>query len=112
MEAAGVVRVGHTTAYDLVGKYFDTDGADGMPCLRVGGQLRVPRALFEEWLGVRITVWPPPEAPDDDEIAFIAPATVEAVPATVVDRRLRRSRRVSSACRPADGTHRLVRVAR
>ena len=33
MEAAGVLRVGRTTAYDLVGKYFATDGADGMPCL-------------------------------------------------------------------------------
>ena len=82
MEAAGVLRVGRTTAYDLVGKYFDTDGADGMPCLRVGGQLRVPRVLFEEWLGFRITVWPPPEAPDDDDVAIVAPATVEAVPTT------------------------------
>ncbi len=82
MEAAGVLRVGRTTAYDLVGKYFDTDGADGMPCLRVGGQLRVPRVLFEEWLGFRITVWPPLEAPDDDDVAMIAPATVEAVPTT------------------------------
>ena len=81
MEAAGVLRVGRTTAYDLVGKYFDTDGADGMPCLRVGGQLRVPRVLFEEWLGFRITVWPPLEAPDDD-VAIVESFTVEAVPTT------------------------------
>jgi excisionase family DNA binding protein len=87
MEAAGVLRVGRTTAYDLVGKYLATDGADGMPCLRVGGQLRVPRALFEEWLGFRITVWPPPEAPDDDDAAIVAPATVEPLPATVPSRR-------------------------
>ena len=87
MEAAGVLRVGRTTAYDLVGKYFDTDGADGMPCLRVGGQLRVPRVLFEEWLGFQITVWPPPEAPDDDDVTLIAPATVEPLPATVPSRR-------------------------
>jgi hypothetical protein len=87
MEAAGVLRVGRTTAYDLVGKYFDTDGADGMPCLRVGGQLRVPRVLFEEWLGFRITVWPPLEAPDDDDVTLIAPATVEPLPATVPARR-------------------------
>jgi hypothetical protein len=80
MEAAGVLRVGRTTAYDQVGKYFDTDGADGMPCIRVGGQLRVPRVLFEEWLGFRITVWPPLEAPDDDDVAIVAPATVEPVP--------------------------------
>lgn len=82
MEAAGVLRVGRTTAYDQVGKYLATDGADGMPCIRVGGQLRVPRVLFEEWLGFRITVWPPLEAPDDDDVTLIAPATVEAVPTT------------------------------
>ncbi len=82
MEAAGVLRVGRTTAYDLVGKYFDAGGAHGMPCLRVGGQLRVPRLLFEEWLGFRITVWPPIEAPDDDDVALVASVTVEAVPTT------------------------------
>ena len=27
MEAAGVLRLGRTTAYDLVAKYLDTDGA-------------------------------------------------------------------------------------
>jgi excisionase family DNA binding protein len=79
MEAAGVLRVGRTTAYDLVDKYFVTEGADGMPCLRVGGQLRVPRVLFEEWLGFRITVWPPLEAPDDG-VAIVESVTVEAVP--------------------------------
>ena len=82
MEAAGVLRVGRTTAYDQVGKYLATDGADGMPCIRVGGQLRVPRVLFEEWLGFQITVWPPLEAPDDDDVAIIAPATVDPVPTT------------------------------
>lgn len=88
MEAAGVLRVGRTTAYEQVGKYFDTDGADGMPCIRVGGQLRVPRVLFEEWLGFRITVWPPLEAPDDgDDAALVAPTTVEPVPTVGASRR-------------------------
>ena len=32
MEAAGMLRVGRTTAYDLVGEYFATDGASGLPC--------------------------------------------------------------------------------
>ncbi len=87
MEAAGVLRVGRTTAYDVVGKHVDTDSADGMPCLRVGGQLRVLQVLFEERLGILITVWPPPEAPDDDDVALIAPATVEPVPTTTSSRR-------------------------
>ena len=89
MEAAGVLRVGRTTAYEQVGKYFDTDGADGMPCIRVGGQLRVPRVLLEGRLGFRITVWPPLEAPDDD-------AAVEPVPATVPSRRRSKSAAQSS----------------
>ena len=82
MEAAGVLRVGRTTAYDLVGKYFATDGADGVPCLRVGGQLRVPRELFEEWLGFRITVWPPLEAPDVDDVAIAVPVVTDPAAAT------------------------------
>ena len=112
MEAAGVLRVGRTTAYDLVDKYFATDGADGMPCLRVGGQLRVPRVLFEEWLGFRITVWPPVEEPDVDDVAIVNPSHPNPPPLLVVVRRLQRSRRVCSACRPAHGTHTLVRLAR
>jgi excisionase family DNA binding protein len=83
MEAAGVLRVGRTTAYEQVGKYLATEGADGMPCIRVGGQLRVPRVLFEEWLGFRITVWPPLEAPDDgDDVALIVPVAVDPVATT------------------------------
>ena len=97
MEAAGVLRVGRTTAYDQAGKYFDTDGADGMPCIRVGGQLRVPQVLFEEWLGFRITVWPPLEAPDDgDDVALVAPATVEPVPTAAPSRRRSKSAAQSS----------------
>ena len=113
MEAAGVLRVGRTTAYDQVAKYFATNGADGMPCIRVGGQLRVPRVLFEEWLGFRITVWPPLEAPDDVTTSRTSPRPrSKQFPLPVVVRRLRRSRRVCSACRPAHGSHSLVRLAR
>ena len=113
MEAAGVLRVGRTTAYDLVDKYFATDGASGMPCCRVGGQLRVPRVLFEEWLGFRLTVWPPVEEPDLDDVAIVDPVTVATrAHLPVVVRSLQRSRRVCSACRPAHGTHFLVRLAR
>jgi hypothetical protein len=38
--------------------------------------------LFEEWLGFRITVWPPLEAPDDDDVAIVDPD-----PATAPSRR-------------------------
>ncbi len=80
MEAAGVLRVGRTTAYDLVDKYFRTGGVSGMPCLRVGGQLRVPRVLFENWLGFHITVWPPVEEPEVEDVSSAQPVTSQPAP--------------------------------
>ena len=80
MEAAGVLRVGRTTAYDLVDKYFTTDGVSGMPFCRVGGQLRVPRVLFEAWLGFRITVWPSVEEPDVEDVSIVQPVTSQPAP--------------------------------
>ena len=38
-----------------------------MPTCRVGGQLRVPKVLFEERIGIPITTWPPPELDVDDD---------------------------------------------
>ena len=67
MEAAAWLRVGRTSAYELAQEYLATDGASGMPTCRVGGQLRVPRQLFEEWIGIPISSWPPPELPVDDD---------------------------------------------
>jgi excisionase family DNA binding protein len=114
MEAAGVLRVGRTTAYDLVDKYFTTDGGDGMPCLRVGGQLRAPRVLLEEWLGSASTsrCGHPSRNPMSTTSPSLNPSRPNPHPLLVVVRSLRRSRRVCSACRPDHGTHLLVRLAR
>ena len=59
MEAAAVARISRTTAYELAHQFLATNGAAGMPVKWVGGQLRVPRRQFEEWIGTAITVWPP-----------------------------------------------------
>jgi len=56
-EAARIVRIGRTTAYDIARVYEATSGADGLPVIRVGKQLRVPRCRLEDWLGGPIT-WP------------------------------------------------------
>ncbi len=56
-EAARIVRIGRTTAYDIARVYEATSGADELPVIRLGKQLRVPRCRLEDWLGGPIT-WP------------------------------------------------------
>ena len=47
-EAARYLRIGRSLAYELAGAYLDSDGTVGMPVLRFGSCLRVPRwALIE-----------------------------------------------------------------
>ncbi len=43
-EAAAVLRIGRTSAYVLCHKWLDSEGQSGLPCVKVGRQLRVPRA--------------------------------------------------------------------
>lgn len=62
-EAARVVRIGRTTAYDLARQFLATGGREGLPVVRFGKQLRVPRCRLEEALGGPIS-WPP--SPDAD----------------------------------------------
>jgi hypothetical protein len=47
-EAAEVLRIGRTLAYALARRYEATGGVEGLPVIRLGGCLRVPRwALLE-----------------------------------------------------------------
>jgi excisionase family DNA binding protein len=50
-EAAAVLRIGRTTAYDLARRYRVTGGAEGLPVVVLGRMLRVPRAQLEVWAG-------------------------------------------------------------
>jgi hypothetical protein len=58
-EAAAVIRIGRTAAYQLARRSLATDGREGLPVVRFGKQLRVPRGRLEEFIGGSIT-WPPP----------------------------------------------------
>src|SRR5438105_15708406 len=62
-EAAELVRIGRTAAYQLARQYLATDGAQGMPVRRIGRQLRVPRDLLEAWVGTALRQRAPEPAP-------------------------------------------------
>jgi hypothetical protein len=62
-EAAAVLRIGRTAAYELARRFLDTDGGSGLPVIRIGKQLRVPRHRLEELAGGPI---PWPETADVD----------------------------------------------
>jgi excisionase family DNA binding protein len=82
-EAGRVLRVGRTTAYAEVRRWFAAGGAAGLPAVRVGRQVRVPRRELEDRIGTPIT-WPIPDEP--------VTATTTA-PVTAIDTRSRPPRR-------------------
>jgi hypothetical protein len=47
-EAARVLRVGRSLAYDQTTLYFKSGGTQGIPVIRLGGVLRVPKAALHE----------------------------------------------------------------
>jgi len=76
-EAAIVLRIGRTTAYELARRDLATDGGEDLDVRRIGGQLRIPRAALERIIGRAVT-WPPGQ-PDDDAFPGAAPTNVIAL---------------------------------
>jgi len=56
-EAAAVLRIGRTASYELARRDLASDGGEGLRVVRVGGQLRVPRASLERLVGGPLS-WP------------------------------------------------------
>ncbi len=46
-EAAAALRIGRRLAYELAHRYLDTAGAEGLPVVRLGRLLRVPKAKLD-----------------------------------------------------------------
>jgi excisionase family DNA binding protein len=55
-EAAAVLRVGRTTAYELANRDLATGGGEGLGVVRVGRLLRVRRSSLEALVGGPLTV--------------------------------------------------------
>lgn len=49
-EAARVLRIGRSAAYEQARRYEMTDGAEGIPVIRFGRRLRVPRVALARML--------------------------------------------------------------
>lgn len=87
-EASRIARIGRTTAYEIAREYETTAGASGLPVVRFGKQLRVPRCLLEDWLGGPIT-WP-----ILSDATPVAPPVASITPAPSAKRTARRASRL------------------
>lgn len=53
-EAAQVLRISRTASYEAAGRWERTHGRDGIPALRIGRTLRVPKAALQSWIDQRL----------------------------------------------------------
>jgi hypothetical protein len=47
-EAAQRLRIGRSLAYELAGAYLATGGVEGLPVIKLGARMRVPRWALDE----------------------------------------------------------------
>jgi len=76
-EVMDLLRIGRTKAYEQARLFLDTDGADGLPCVRVGDSIRFPRCAIEALLGQPIP-WPINDPTDADPPTNTAPLRATA----------------------------------
>ena len=94
-----MLRISRGKSYELAREYLATGGASGMPVIRLGRQLRVPRAMFEQWIGGPIT-WPIPTTHACDPSAIASPVA-SVTPMSLATRPpVRRSARVEQPSIP------------
>jgi hypothetical protein len=46
-DAARLLRISRTSAYALANRWFDTDGASGLPAVRIGRSIRIPAIALD-----------------------------------------------------------------
>jgi len=53
-QAAAVLEISRTAAYRLANNWLRTDGHEGLPVIRLGRTLRVPRAALERFQSIDV----------------------------------------------------------
>ena len=46
-EAAQLLRISRTSAYTLAAQWLNTNGADGLPAVRIGRSIRIPAVALD-----------------------------------------------------------------
>lgn len=49
-EAASFLRIGRNRAYEETARFLSSGGACGLPCIRIGRSVRVPRSALGRWI--------------------------------------------------------------
>ena len=104
-EAAEMLRIGRSLAYGLAHQYESSDGRDGLPVLRFGSCIRVPRwALAGSSPPDGSSGWPMDRRADTDGDGRPADDTV-AVIVGAAAAQVRRQPRAGGVVRPRGARH-------
>lgn len=53
-QAAAYLQISRNRAYEETARYERTGGAAGLPCIRIGRSVRIPRHALEHWLAEQL----------------------------------------------------------
>lgn len=53
-DAAQILGISQSSVYGLTGAWLASNGATGIPCVRLGRRILVPRAAVDEWAAVGV----------------------------------------------------------
>jgi len=53
-EAAALLRISRSRAYEEVAAFHRTAGAEGLPSIRIGRTLRIPKRALIEWIEAQL----------------------------------------------------------
>jgi excisionase family DNA binding protein len=48
-EAARILRIGRSAAYEQANRWIATNGQCGLPAVKIGRMIRIPTAVLEAW---------------------------------------------------------------
>ena len=72
-EVARILRIGRNSAYALARRWLATDGKEGLPAVRLGRNVRIPRPALEQLLGCEVTTPPHGGGAGEDDTENVVP---------------------------------------